>query len=385
MLRNIARSLRKRFIDDSKLEERIKERDEKQRMKALRENDMSAYTELVKKRKDDRLQFLLDQTDSLLSSLRDFVETQKAQAELFDEIAITTSRINDDSNEREKPLVDAKLPTLKMSADLSSSKTTTTRDYYKSAHQASEKFLVQPSLIVGGTMKPYQLVGLEWMVSLYNNKLSGILADELEASGKFKIRAKGPIEQPDIRVITSYEISKGMNYEDIADLLGEQQMNRIRTYQDMVDKYDNEILDRIVQSQKLATRRSELKIVRSGEGRDLYTTPSGAKIEADGAFAGPNGILHRQDSASNNTLNWMTEGQTYLSYDAMKGIESSSYAGRLSEARTVVQPTDPQYFNEMSVFTNRILRQDQLALRILQGQGDSEIAGWLRKEGKFYF
>ena len=179
LLRNIARSLRKRFIDDSKLEERIKERDEKQRMKALRENDMSAYTELVKKRKDDRLQFLLDQTDSLLSSLRDFVETQKAQAELFDEIAITTSRINDDSNEREKPLVDAKLPTLKMSADLSSSKTTTTRDYYKSAHQASEKFLVQPSLIVGGTMKPYQLVGLEWMVSLYNNKLSGILADEM--------------------------------------------------------------------------------------------------------------------------------------------------------------------------------------------------------------
>lgn len=213
---------------------------------------------------------------------------------------------------------------------------------------------------------------------------SSILADELESSGKFKMRGKGPIEQPDIRVITSYEISKGMNYEDIADLLGEQQMNRIRTYQDMVDKYDNEILDRIVQSQKLATRRSELKIVRSGEGQDLYTTPSGAKIEASGAFAGPNGILHRQDSASDNTLNWMTEGQTYLSYDAMKGIESRSYAGKLSESRTVVQPTDPQYFNEMSVFTNRILRQDQLAMRILQGQGDSEIAGWLRSDGKFY-
>ncbi len=213
---------------------------------------------------------------------------------------------------------------------------------------------------------------------------SSILADELEASGKFKPRAKGPIEQPDIRVITSYEISKGMNYEDIADLLGEQQMNRIRTYQDMVDKYDNEILDRIVQSQKLATRRSELKIVRSGEGQDLYTTPSGAKIPANGAFAGPNGILHRQDASSDSTLNWMTEGQTYLSYDAMKGIESRSYAGKLSESRTVVQPTDPQYFNEMSVFANRILRQDQLAMRILQGQGDSEIAGWLRKEGKFY-
>jgi len=213
---------------------------------------------------------------------------------------------------------------------------------------------------------------------------SSILADELESSGKFKMRGKGPIEQPDIRVITSYEVSKGMNYEDIADLLGEQQMNRIRIYQDMVDKYDNEILDRIVQSQKLTTRRAELKIVRSGEGQDLYTSPSGVKIEANGAFAGPNGILHRQDAASDNTLNWMTEGQTYLSYDAIKGIESRSYVGKLSQSRTVVQPTDPQYFNEMSVFANRILRQDQLAMRILQGQGDSEIAGWLRRDGKFY-
>jgi len=213
---------------------------------------------------------------------------------------------------------------------------------------------------------------------------SSLLADELETSGKFKMRGKGPIEQPDIRVITSYEVSKGMNYEDIAEILGEDQMNRIRIYQNMVDTYDNEILDKIVQSQKLATRRSELKIVRSGEGRDLYTTPSGAKVEADGAFAGPNGILYRQDASSDNNLNWMTEGQTYLSYDAMKGIESTSYAGKLSQSRTVVVPTDPQYFNEMSVFANRILRQDQLAMRILQGQGDSEIAGWLRNQGKFY-
>lgn len=179
LLRNIARSLRKRFLDDSKLEERMKERDEKQRMKALRENDMSAYTELVKKRKDDRLQFLLDQTDSLLSSLREFVETQKAQADSFDEIAKNSFRFNDESVEEEKPLVVAKVPDSSTSSLTSPSAVTSTKDYYKTAHQSREKFLVQPSLIVGGTMKPYQLVGLEWMVSLYNNKLSGILADEM--------------------------------------------------------------------------------------------------------------------------------------------------------------------------------------------------------------
>ncbi|KAK9678940.1 putative ATPase, partial [Basidiobolus ranarum] len=37
----------------------------------------------------------------------------------------------------------------------------------------------QPSLVTGGIMKEYQLVGLEWLVSLYENGLNGILADEM--------------------------------------------------------------------------------------------------------------------------------------------------------------------------------------------------------------
>jgi len=31
----------------------------------------------------------------------------------------------------------------------------------------------------GGKLREYQMVGLEWMLSLYNNKLNGILADEM--------------------------------------------------------------------------------------------------------------------------------------------------------------------------------------------------------------
>jgi ATP-dependent helicase STH1/SNF2 len=38
---------------------------------------------------------------------------------------------------------------------------------------------VQPSILVGGTLKEYQLKGLQWMISLYNNNLNGILADEM--------------------------------------------------------------------------------------------------------------------------------------------------------------------------------------------------------------
>jgi ATP-dependent DNA helicase len=37
----------------------------------------------------------------------------------------------------------------------------------------------QPSLVTGGTMRKYQLEGLEWLKSLYENGLNGILADEM--------------------------------------------------------------------------------------------------------------------------------------------------------------------------------------------------------------
>ena len=41
-------------------------------------------------------------------------------------------------------------------------------------------FLFQcPPLVIHGTMRPYQLQGLNWLVSLHHNSLNGILADEM--------------------------------------------------------------------------------------------------------------------------------------------------------------------------------------------------------------
>ncbi|KAG2002418.1 SNF2-family ATP dependent chromatin remodeling factor snf21 [Coprinopsis cinerea AmutBmut pab1-1] len=44
---------------------------------------------------------------------------------------------------------------------------------------AEETVFQQPRLITGATLKPYQLEGLQWMVSLDQNGISGILADEM--------------------------------------------------------------------------------------------------------------------------------------------------------------------------------------------------------------
>ncbi|KAK6058327.1 protein, SNF2 family [Cooperia oncophora] len=54
-------------------------------------------------------------------------------------------------------------------------------DYYATAHRIKEKIVQQHSTMGSDTLllKPYQLKGLEWMVSLYNNNLNGILADEM--------------------------------------------------------------------------------------------------------------------------------------------------------------------------------------------------------------
>ena len=37
----------------------------------------------------------------------------------------------------------------------------------------------QPSVIKGGTMREYQLQGLNWLIHLYDNGINGILADEM--------------------------------------------------------------------------------------------------------------------------------------------------------------------------------------------------------------
>ncbi|KAG6528634.1 hypothetical protein ZIOFF_010814 [Zingiber officinale] len=43
----------------------------------------------------------------------------------------------------------------------------------------AEDVTEQPSNLQGGELRPYQLEGLQWMLSLFNNNLNGILADEM--------------------------------------------------------------------------------------------------------------------------------------------------------------------------------------------------------------
>jgi ATP-dependent helicase STH1/SNF2 len=141
------------------------ERISKERLKALKADDEEAYMKLIDTAKDTRITHLLKQTDTYLDSLAQAVLSQQTEAPLdvVDEMA------SEETFGAHKSFDDPQEDKGKI-------------DYYAVAHRTKEKVHKQPSLLIGGTLKDYQLKGLQWMVSLYNNRLNGILADEMVTS-----------------------------------------------------------------------------------------------------------------------------------------------------------------------------------------------------------
>lgn len=141
-----------------KEEQKRIERTAKQRLQALKANDEETYLKLLGQAKDSRISHLLKQTDGFLSQLAASVKEQ--QRRMGNDMA-------DDEPEPENDEVD--------SEDETKPKT----DYYEIAHRIKEDVIAQSTNLVGGTLKEYQIKGLQWMISLYNNNLNGILADEM--------------------------------------------------------------------------------------------------------------------------------------------------------------------------------------------------------------
>ena len=137
------------------------ERTAKQRLQALRANDEETYLKLLGQAKDSRITHLLKQTDGFLKQLAASVRQQQRIAaekwggDQYDDEVDEVEDVTDDEDGRTKV------------------------DYYAVAHKIKEEVNAQPNMLVGGTLKEYQLKGLQWMISLFNNNLNGILADEM--------------------------------------------------------------------------------------------------------------------------------------------------------------------------------------------------------------
>jgi len=159
-------------------------RQEKSRMNLLKIGDQEAYMRMVEESKNERLKMLLDKTNELLEGIGKAVQRQKDAEHVSqpegNEVpkgSESDSQISDIKNEspEESPSDDdADLPG---SADENKFNAGRRLDF--TVHSIEEKVTEQPSALEGGELRPYQLEGLQWMLSLFNNNLNGILADEM--------------------------------------------------------------------------------------------------------------------------------------------------------------------------------------------------------------
>lgn len=152
MRRKLCSDVKRYFVE----KEREVIRQDQRRMQALRSGDMAKYREFLKEMKNQKLQDLLDRTEKFLMKLGAKVRAGQESHAL--------------ENGAAAPAV--------CEADTAAGDS----ERYKLQHRIQEKIETQPSILGGPNafqLKGYQLIGLEWMVSLYNNRLSGILADEM--------------------------------------------------------------------------------------------------------------------------------------------------------------------------------------------------------------
>jgi SWI/SNF-related matrix-associated actin-dependent regulator of chromatin subfamily A protein 2/4 len=204
--RNITRAHDRllREVNRSKLDEK------QMRMDALKAHDFEAYKEMLRKQAGGSLtagerfeaieKFLAD-TEEYLHKLAGKIASVKLSAEMSTAAAnaIAAARAaglsEEEAQERARvaanEAVAVKAAAAAAAGDGAAGHVIDADDdeegdaqarYYALAHSTQETINEQPSLLRppgDAKLREYQLVGLQWMVSLYNNHLNGILADEM--------------------------------------------------------------------------------------------------------------------------------------------------------------------------------------------------------------
>jgi SNF2 family DNA or RNA helicase len=169
--------------------EKDEARAEMRRLQALRENDMEAYTSLVQDTKNGRLKFLLNETDSYIATINRMIQEQRvltpeeeaaAAAEEQAQVDGLAKQAEDSARAQgmSSPASGAAGAGAGTGTTEKGKPTAASKEYYRSTHRTLET-VQQPTMMKGGQLKEYQLAGLSWLISLYNNNLNGILADEM--------------------------------------------------------------------------------------------------------------------------------------------------------------------------------------------------------------
>ncbi|CAI0466635.1 unnamed protein product [Linum tenue] len=147
------------------------DRIQREKINLLKINDVEGYLRMVQDAKSDRVKQLLKETEKYLQKLGSRLQAAKAIGSRFENnmdesrtiVAIEneTTFDNEDESDQAKHYLESN------------------EKYYLMAHSIKEGIAEQPTSLKGGKLREYQMNGLRWLVSLYNNHLNGILADEM--------------------------------------------------------------------------------------------------------------------------------------------------------------------------------------------------------------
>ncbi|XP_062233157.1 chromatin structure-remodeling complex protein SYD-like isoform X2 [Phragmites australis] len=139
------------------------DRIQREKINLLKNNDVEGYLRMVQDAKSDRVKQLLRETEKYLQKLGGKLQNAKSTDGRASYISDRSDTANDIEDEIYQP-----------QHYLESNE-----KYYQLAHSVKEIVNDQPSYLQGGKLREYQMNGLRWLVSLYNNNLNGILADEM--------------------------------------------------------------------------------------------------------------------------------------------------------------------------------------------------------------
>jgi ATP-dependent helicase STH1/SNF2 len=126
----LMKSIQTYHKDKEKREAQLAEKKRRDRLRMLRNNDVEGYTAAVAEAKDERLNLLMKQTGDFLAQMGILVAKEKD--------SVGTGEKKDDESQ---PAIGS-----------GSSKT-----YYTAAHTIQEEIKEQPSILVGGQLKEYQV------------------------------------------------------------------------------------------------------------------------------------------------------------------------------------------------------------------------------------
>ncbi|RZC04584.1 chromatin structure-remodeling complex protein SYD-like isoform X1 [Glycine soja] len=146
------------------------DRIQREKINLLKINDVEGYLRMVQDAKSDRVKQLLKETEKYLQKLGSKLQEAKTAAGRFGQDVDETGNVSFLENSETENVDESDQAKHYMESN---------EKYYKMAHSIKESIAEQPSSLLGGKLREYQMNGLRWLVSLYNNHLNGILADEM--------------------------------------------------------------------------------------------------------------------------------------------------------------------------------------------------------------